>query len=741
MQNIIDALSSSNDGTKYASGYCSEQTLKKSDIKLEVKEIGKVTFPLQDKTLDKLIAASTEAKFGHKDKTLLDKNVRDTCEIKPEDITLTINQKNFDHMLHQVRSDLGLANEQTLRAHLHNLLIYNKGQFFKKHQDTEKLDGMVATMVIVLPSAHIGGDLVVYHGDENQTFSSEHLSTDKLKCFAFYADCQHEVQKVTQGNRAVLTFNLVLDSAEKKQDIPSNKKLETALLDYFPDKGHITEEPIKLAFFLDHEYTQHSLKWNMLKGNDHKNAQALLNAAKNLDLVPHLALVEIHECWSTGFDEYYGGDDPELEELIDDDTTLNYWVDTNGKKVNYKECRLSEDEVCSLTETRDLTPYDSEYEGYMGNYGNTMDYWYRRAAVVLWRKEDHLALSFSLAYDQSLKKLLALTKKLGNQTQVKEMIDHAQKYLCKNQCNDETDCLGMLSQVATYTEDRSYAQKLLSHFALKQILPSSVQHLVKIVQTFGADYLLELMNSWEKEKVGTWYRRTNLLKNIKGIISALCDQSADSRIPEFLLNYQIALLIADDKLLSKESLSSIKKHRKDRLIVLDDLLHACLAVNDIAKIKTVTEHVIKYPALYPILDLAALAIRLKTQKKVKTDDCTFEKKIAERLKEIVDLGLRDENDLSIAAHLSCSCELCATASKFLQSKTDSEVEWPIVQADRKHVMERFKNDCMPVNLSVLKKGSPHKLVMQKHHDLYKKEKAAYQKVVAYYEKLQTACLR
>ena len=32
----------------------------------------------------------------------------------------------------------------------------------------------------------------------------------------------------------------------------------------------------------------------------------------------------------------------------------------------------------------ELKPYQSEYEGYMGNYGNTMDRWYRRAAVVVW---------------------------------------------------------------------------------------------------------------------------------------------------------------------------------------------------------------------------------------------------------------------------------------------------------------------------------------------------------------------
>jgi hypothetical protein len=50
---------------------------------------------------------------------------------------------------------------------------------------------------------------------------------------------------------------------------------------------------------------------------------------------------------------------------------------------------VGESEVCAVTPTASLTPYESEseYEGYMGNYGNTLDRWYRRAAIVIWPKE------------------------------------------------------------------------------------------------------------------------------------------------------------------------------------------------------------------------------------------------------------------------------------------------------------------------------------------------------------------
>ena len=49
------------------------------------------------------------------------------------------------------------------------------------------------------------------------------------------------------------------------------------------------------------------------------------------------------------------------------------------------------DEVCASTQTGDLEPYSSEYEGYMGNWGNTLDRWYHRAAVVVWPRDQAFA--------------------------------------------------------------------------------------------------------------------------------------------------------------------------------------------------------------------------------------------------------------------------------------------------------------------------------------------------------------
>jgi hypothetical protein len=57
---------------------------------------------------------------------------------------------------------------------LYNLLIYEPGQFFVTHQDSEKADDMIGTLVAILPSAFTGGEMVIEHHDQKVTFSGAH---------------------------------------------------------------------------------------------------------------------------------------------------------------------------------------------------------------------------------------------------------------------------------------------------------------------------------------------------------------------------------------------------------------------------------------------------------------------------------------------------------------------------------------------------------------------------------------
>ncbi|QDO89530.1 2OG-Fe(II) oxygenase [Ornithinimicrobium ciconiae] len=101
---------------------------------------------------------------------------------------------------------IGIQHPTRLRVELHSMLVYGKGQFFAAHQDSERHDDMVATLVLALPSKHTGGELVVHGRDGAQEYAA---SREELSLVVFYPDRHHEVLPVRTGHRITLTFNVL----------------------------------------------------------------------------------------------------------------------------------------------------------------------------------------------------------------------------------------------------------------------------------------------------------------------------------------------------------------------------------------------------------------------------------------------------------------------------------------------------------------------------------------------------
>ena len=74
---------------------------------------------------------------------------------------------------------------------------------------TEKSPGMFGTLVVVLPSLHRGGELVIRHAGCEVIIDLSRSEISKLAFAAFYADCEHEVRPITEGNRICLVYNLI----------------------------------------------------------------------------------------------------------------------------------------------------------------------------------------------------------------------------------------------------------------------------------------------------------------------------------------------------------------------------------------------------------------------------------------------------------------------------------------------------------------------------------------------------
>ena len=180
--------------------FATRQTSRADDLRLEVKGVGPIAWPITSATARRLCKVARPACYGLKDQTRLDPDVRDTCEIPKSRVSIDERQwkTTLLPMLDRIRQELGLADGCRLKAALHNMLIYAPGQFFLPHQDSEKSDHMIGTLVVTLPSAFTGGAIVIENQEERVSFRG---SASQLTFIAFYADCHHEVRPVKDGDR------------------------------------------------------------------------------------------------------------------------------------------------------------------------------------------------------------------------------------------------------------------------------------------------------------------------------------------------------------------------------------------------------------------------------------------------------------------------------------------------------------------------------------------------------------
>ena len=189
--------------------FSAQRTAPTDDLHLEVRGLGRLRLPVSDTQAKRLCRLGRPARYGRGEATLLDSRVRDTWEIPKSRVKVDKRQwnKTLLPVLDRLRGDLGLPAGCELKAELHSMLVYAPGQFFVPHQDSEKADAMVGSLVVTLPASFTGGALVVEHRGEKATYRS---SKKSLSFVAFYADCRHEVKPVKSGHRIVLTYNLFL---------------------------------------------------------------------------------------------------------------------------------------------------------------------------------------------------------------------------------------------------------------------------------------------------------------------------------------------------------------------------------------------------------------------------------------------------------------------------------------------------------------------------------------------------
>jgi predicted 2-oxoglutarate/Fe(II)-dependent dioxygenase YbiX len=175
---------------------------------LDIDDVGRIAFPLLPDQAAQLVAIAEPAPYGRAEQTVVDCDIRRTWQIDPSRVRIGGHrwEKTLAELVAEASASLGV--NEPVAADLYKLLVYDAGSFFVDHRDTEKVAGMFATMVLVLPSVHRGGELIVKHLDREVVLDPHPEEPSEIGFVAFFGDCVHEVRPVTAGYRLTLVYNL-----------------------------------------------------------------------------------------------------------------------------------------------------------------------------------------------------------------------------------------------------------------------------------------------------------------------------------------------------------------------------------------------------------------------------------------------------------------------------------------------------------------------------------------------------
>jgi hypothetical protein len=144
-----------------------------------------------------LVKACQPATFGDKQKDVLDESYRKAWKLDATNFATNFNPNNtgiiqavHESLLHpnsSIHVDLyklnvyGMFNQlSVLEYSLTRAVFVGPGSFFKPHVDTPRSDTMFGSLVVVLPTKHEGGGLLMRHHGREWIFDSSDLVSPKI---------------------------------------------------------------------------------------------------------------------------------------------------------------------------------------------------------------------------------------------------------------------------------------------------------------------------------------------------------------------------------------------------------------------------------------------------------------------------------------------------------------------------------------------------------------------------------
>jgi 2OG-Fe(II) oxygenase superfamily len=755
----LKALEELLSGVRRPGDFFAQGSLETPMPRVEIEGIGVISFPVPEAQIQQLIKQATCAPYGRGEDTLHDETVRKTWQLSASEVRIGGKswEKTFSQMLDMVVEGLGCADAK-VSAELYKLLVYDPGSFFKAHRDTEKAGGMFGTLVVVLPSAHSGGELVIRHAGREVLVELSGGEFSELKFAAFYADCQHEVRPVTQGHRVCLIYNLVQlpgGKAEQPLSAPLYSSEIDAATARLEEAFAAPAAPAKLAWLLEHQYSPDGLSFAGLKGEDAALAKVLRAAAERAGCAVHLGIVHIEESGPAqpDYEAGYGSgrrgrwrnnDDEEVEEdassdsfevieISDGSRHIDQWVNTQDQPVAYGQLPLEEAEVLPAGALDDEDPDEQRVMEATGNEGASFERSYHRAALVVWPRERFAGVLIQAGVGAALPHL-AERLAAGDKTaaaiaeQIIEAWEHSLTtwaYRCLASEPSRAEMLRLLTQLG----DRVLLKRFIRGVVTTDLDGSENEALAKALAQLGPKDTGKLLTAMVQENFPLFHCACvnlagRILREVREQLSAewrtaLCGAATDmvqalpsiqpSTDPYAAANWQ-----------------RVQKAKPVDAVMVAGLLEFLRAIGAEALRMDAVVNVVAGSAAFDPgkVIVPALALLQERERKGFALDAAAGRlwvHAAEFLLARSERPPASPTDWRQVVTISCRCEDCRTLQAFALDAQAQVARFRMHQGRRSHVESQILNQDLDINCETDTKGRPQTLVCTKTRRAFQRQ--------------------
>ncbi|OQD67640.1 hypothetical protein PENPOL_c003G00358 [Penicillium polonicum] len=268
--------------------------------------------------LHQLVVGCDPASFGRGQEDVMDPRYRKARKLEPRHFFTSFHPSDFG-ILQNVEQIL-LPNFNTLfqnclpfrklSAELYKLNVYSgPSGLFRQHVDTPRSQSQIGSLVVCLPSPFKGGNLVVQHEGKQVAFDWSHQSASAIQWAAFYSDCEHQIETVTEGERITLTYNLYVTEPVGGSIPPSlivdpkSLSLHSFLKELVMEPGFMKEGGA-FGFYCSHAYPHTSDEAPMLLPRALKGADLVLYSVfKSLGIQINVVPVVMEDDYKAEYEE------------------------------------------------------------------------------------------------------------------------------------------------------------------------------------------------------------------------------------------------------------------------------------------------------------------------------------------------------------------------------------------------------------------------------------------------------